>query len=265
MIPVAKYNSRADKVNSLVCVGLDPELAKIPDRFKNVAFPQFQFNKWIIDQTHEYTAAYKPNIAFYEQHGEKGMKELKMTIDYINGNHPDIFTICDAKRADIGNTNRAYVDEFFDYFRFDSVTLHPYLGQEAIEPFLERDDKCIIILVRTSNKGAPEFQDLNVGGKKVWEVVAENVVNKWNSRGNCMLFIGATYPEEMRRAREIAGEMTFLTAGTGAQGGSASEVIKAGKNSAGKGLIINSSRGIIFSEDPKEEAKKLRDEINKWR
>src|SRR3989344_4816825 len=119
---IDKYNSRAKKINSLVCVGLDSELAKIPQRFKNKAFPQFEFNKLIIEETHEYAAAYKPNIAFYEQHGDKGLKELKMTMDFLAGNYPDIFTICDAKRGDVDNTNRGYIEEIFDWLRFDGIT-----------------------------------------------------------------------------------------------------------------------------------------------
>ena len=178
MTPIDKYNTRARKINSLVCVGLDAELAKLPDRFKNVAFPQFQFNKWIIEETHEYAASYKLNIAFYEQHGDKGLKELKMTMDYLVGNHPDIFTICDAKRGDIGNTNRGYVEEIFDWLRFDAITLHPYLGKESLEPFLERKDKMLFILCRTSNPGAGEFQDL------IWQTVAQNV-KSWGE--NCGL------------------------------------------------------------------------------
>ena len=157
-----KYNKRAKKINSLLCVGLDADFAKIPERFLKMEFPQFEFNKWIINETHEYTSAYKPNSAFYEARGEKGVAELKMTIDYLNKNHPDIFTILDAKRGDIGNTNNGYVASTFDWFGFDAITINPYLGQEAVQPFLDRKDKVSIILCRTSNKGAGEFQDLEI-------------------------------------------------------------------------------------------------------
>ncbi len=265
MNPVEKYNQRAKEINSLLCVGLDADFEKIPERFKTMEFPQFEFNKYIIEETHEYTAAYKPNTAFYEARGDAGMRELKMTMEYLIQNHPAIFTICDAKRADIGNTNEGYVNSIFDWLGFDAVTLHPYLGQEALQPFLDRSDKASIILCRTSNPGAGEFQDLESSGKKLWETVAEKVASDWNKNNNCMLVVGATYPEEMKKIREIAGDMTFLVPGIGAQGGNVEEVMKAGLNSAGLGLIISSSRGIIFADNPKEEAKKLCEEIRKYK
>lgn len=254
MSPIEKYNSRVDKINSLVCVGLDP-----------VEFPQFEFNKRIIDATAEFAAAFKPNMAFYESHGEKGLVALQKTMDYLHANHPEIFTICDAKRADIGSTNEEYAKAIFDYFGFDAVTLHPYLGKEALEPFLSRQDKVSIILCRTSNPGAGELQDLEFAGKKLWEIVAEKVAAEWNYNNNCMLVVGATYPKELAEVRQIVGNMTLLVPGVGAQGGSVKDVVKAGLNSAKKGLIINSSRGIIFSSDPGAEARKLRDEINEYR
>ncbi|MFH1201260.1 MAG: orotidine-5'-phosphate decarboxylase, partial [bacterium] len=135
---IDKYNKRAKKINSLLCVGLDADFTKIPKRFLKKKFPQFEFNKWIIEETHEYAAAFKANSAFYEARGDKGTKELKMTMDYLIKNHPDIFTILDAKRADIGNTNNGYVSAIFDWLNFDAVTLHPYLGKEALLPFLDR-------------------------------------------------------------------------------------------------------------------------------
>src|SRR5581483_11396576 len=205
-----------------------------------------------------------PNAAFYEARGEQGLRELKMTMDYLIQNHPDIFTICDAKRADIGNTNNGYVFSIFDYFGFDAVTLHPYLGSEALKPFLERTDKASIILCRTSNPGANEFQDLSAGGKPVWQIVAEKVAKEWNSRNNCMLVVGATYPSEMKAVRDLVGDMTFLVPGVGAQGGDVKAAVLAGVNSQKLGMIVNSSRGIIFAADPAQEAKKLRDEINKY-
>lgn len=269
MNPIEKYNERAREINSLLCVGLDSDFDKIPDKFKTEEMPQFEFNKWIIDQTHEYAAAFKINIAFYEARGDKGIHELKETMEYIKVYHPDIFTICDAKRGDIGNTNNGYVTSLFDWFGFDAATIHPYLGQEAVKPFLDRRDKVSIILCRNSNTGAGEFQDLEVGGlpaqagKKLWQIVAENVHQEWNKNNNCMLVMGATYPEDLKQVRAIVGDMTFLVPGVGAQGGSVSEVMKAGLNSQGLGLIINSSRGIIFAENPKEEAKKLCEEIRK--
>jgi len=245
-------------------VGLDADFEKIPDRFLKTEFPQFEFNKWIIEETHEFAAAFKANIAFYEARGDQGIRELKLTTEYLKEKHPDIFTICDCKRADIGNTNRGYVDSLFDWLGFDAITLHPYLGREALQPFLDRPDKGSIILCRTSNPGAGELQDLEADGKPLWQIVAEKVVNEWNKNKNCMLVVGATYPEEMKKIRELAPNMTFLVPGVGAQGGSLKEVLKAGLNSEGLGLIINSSRGIIFSESPKEEAGKLCQEMKTY-
>lgn len=268
---IDKYNQRAKKINSLLCVGLDTDVAKIPERFLKMEFPQFEFNKWIIEETHEYASAYKPNFAFYETRGAQGVKELEMTMDYLVKNHPDIFTIADAKRGDIGNTNKAYAISIFDTLHFDAMTVHPYLGQEAVRPFLDRKDKVSIILCRTSNSGAGELQDLSVAdpstalrARPLWQVIAEQVSKSWNKNNNCMLVVGATYPEEMKKVREITGDMTFLVPGIGAQGGDVQAVMKAGLNSQGLSLIINSSRGIIFAENPKEEARKLCEEIRKY-
>jgi orotidine-5'-phosphate decarboxylase len=262
---INKYDNRARTIHSLLCVGLDADYNHIPERFKNEEFPQFAFNQWIIEQTHEYTAAYKPNIAFYEAQGDQGIRELKLTMDYLQIDHPDIYTICDAKRADIGNTNTGYTTAIFDWLGFDSITLHPYLGSEALTPFLTREDKGCIILCRTSNPGAGELQDLLVDGKPLWHVVAEKVRDDWNTNNNCMLVVGATYPDELRQIRQIMGDMTFLVPGIGAQGGDVEATLEAGLNSDGLGMIINSSRGIIFAENPAEAARDLRDAINQYR
>ena len=262
---IDKYNKRADKVNSLVCVGLDSDFAKVPERFKKLENPQFEFNKWIIDQTAEFVACYKPNSAFYEARGDAGIRELKMTMEYLQKNYADIFTICDAKRGDIGNTNNGYAEEIFDWLGFDAVTLHPYMGKESLKPFLDRADKGCVILCRTSNPGAGEIQDLIVDGKPVWQIAAKKVSDGWNYNRNCMLVVGATYPEEMKIIRSIVGDMALLVPGVGAQGGDVEATVKVGLNSDKKGMVINSSRGIIFAENPAEEAKKLRDEINKYR
>jgi orotidine-5'-phosphate decarboxylase len=257
-----KYSRRAHAIDSLLCVGLDSSLDKIPARFLDAEFPQFAFNQWIINETAEYTSAYKPNMAFYEARGLQGLAELQMTMEYLQSHYPDIVTVCDAKRADIGNTNHGYVASIFDVLGFDAITLHPYLGAEALAPFLERGDKACIILCRTSNPGAGEFQDLDTGGRPLWQAVAEKVSRNWNANGNCMLVVGATYPAEMRKIRAIAPNMTFLVPGIGAQGGDVSAVVAAGLDADGKGLMINSSRGIIFSDDPALAARTLRDEIN---
>ncbi len=268
MNPIEKYNQRARKINSLLCVGLDADFEKLPEKFKNLAssMAQFEFNKYIIEETHEYAAAFKPNVAFYEARGVEGMEALKKTMDYLHEKHPDIFTILDAKRADIGNTNNGYVTAIFDWLGFDAMTVHPYLGSEALEPFLVRKDKCTIVLVKTSNRGSGELQDLVLENKEIlWQFVAKKVSGEWNKNNNLMIVVGGTYPEELAKARELTGEMTFLVPGIGTQGGEVSKIISNGKNSAGLGLIINSARGIIFAENPKEEAKKLRDEINQYR
>lgn len=265
MTLLEKYNNRVDKVNSLLCVGLDTDFEKLPEKFKKLERPQFEFNKYIIEQTHEYAATFKPNIAFYEAQGLKGIEDLEMTAEYIHKNFPDVFTILDSKRADIGNTNQGYVTEAFDWLGFDAVTVNPYFGVEALKPFFARKDKIIMVLCRTSNPGAGEIQDLIVNGKPLWVVVTEKMVKEWNYNNNCMAVFGATYPEELRQAREILGEMTILSPGSQAQGGNPGQAAAAGLNSEKKGMMINSSRGILFSENPAEEAKRLRDEINKYR
>lgn len=267
-----KLNEVMDAKKSLLCVGLDSEYEKLPASVKDEEYPQFTFNKKIIDATYEYVCSYKPNIAFYEARGEKGMNELKMTMDYLRKRYSDIFTICDAKRADIGNTNKGYVAHIFDYLGFDAITLHPYLGSEALKPFLDRKDKASIVLCRTSNKGAGELQDLEVNGEPLYMHVARTVSAKWNTNKNCMLVVGATYPEEMKKIRSVVGDMTFLVPGIGAQGGDVKKTVEAGLNSEKKGMIINSARSIIFASGEEDfaqkagnEARLLRDEINKYR
>lgn len=246
-----KLEKIVKKNDSLLCVGLDQS--------------SFDFNKKIIDQTFDLVCAYKPNSAFYEAEGAKGIEELKKTCDYLKKNHPEIVIILDAKRADIGSTNEGYVKYAFDYLGVDAITLHPYLGSEAIKPFLERVDKSCIILVRTSNPGAGEFQDLKVGKKPLYQVVAEKVSKDWNKNDNCLMVTGATYPKELSEIRKLAPKTTFLVPGVGAQGGDLEATLRAGLTKKGDGLIINSSRGIIFANNPREEAIKLKNLINSFR
>jgi orotidine-5'-phosphate decarboxylase len=257
-----KFDRRVQAVESLLCIGLDPELDRIPARFRDDAWPLFAFNRWIVEQTHPYAAAYKPNMAFYEAQGAQGIKELELTMEYLRSECPEIPTICDAKRGDIGNSNRGYAVSIFDVMGFDAATLHPYLGKEALAPFLERRDKVCIILCRTSNPGAGEFQNLDSGGRPLWETVAQRVSTEWNAAGNCMLVVGATCPEEMKRIRAIAPAIPFLVPGVGAQGGDVAAAVSAGLNAQGNGLLISSSRAILFSDDPEAAARDLRDEIN---
>jgi len=254
------------KNNSLLCVGLDSDIENLPEEFKAKKYPQFEFNKFIIDKTYDLVCAYKPNSAFYEAKGAKGIEELKMTVDYIKNKDSDIVIILDAKRADIGSTNKGYAKFTFDYLKADAITLHPYLGKEAIGPFLEKADKGCIIVCRTSNSGAGEFQDLVSSGKKLYQQVALNVVKNWNTNKNCLLVVGATYPKELADVRKLAGdEIWFLVPGIGAQGGDVEKTVRAGQNSKGTGMIINSARGIIFSKNPEQAGKELRDKINKYR
>lgn len=233
--------------NKFVCIGLDKG--------------DFEFDKTIIDQTYDLVCAYKPQSAFYEAGGAAGWKALKKTVQYIHEKSSDIPVILDAKRADIGSTNEAYVKAIFDDLGFDAVTIHPYLGKEAMEPFLQRADKGIIVLVKTSNPGAGEFQDLEIDGKPLYQVVAEHVVSDWNKNGNCAVVVGATYPEELKIVRGIVGDMPILIPGIGAQGGDLENTIKNGLNSQKQGLIISSSRGIIFAPNPREAALKLHQDI----
>jgi len=233
--------------NKFVCVGLDQG--------------EFEFNKNIIDQTADLVCAYKPQSAFYETEGTTGVEALKKTIQYIREKDPGIPIILDAKRGDIGNTNKAYVKTIFDDLGVDAVTVHPYLGKESLEPFLNRADKGIIVLVKTSNPGAGEFQDLETGGKPLYQIVAKHVANDWNKNNNCAVVVGATYPEELKKVREIVGDMPILVPGVGAQGGDLEATIKNGLNSKKQGLIISSSRGIIFAPNPREATLKLHQEI----
>jgi len=257
---IKKYETRAKNVNSLVCVGLDSDTAQIPSQFSS----QFEFNKWVIDQTHPYACAYKPNMAFYEALGTKGWDALAQTMDYLHTQHPDIFMICDAKRADIGNTNKGYVRAIFDELRFDAITLHPYLGKEALTPFLERADKVSIILCRTSNPNSGEFQSVMIGDKPLWRMVAEQVATHWNTNQNCMLVMGATYPQELEGLRDVIGNMPLLIPGIGAQGGDLESVIHYGLAKNGLGLLINASRSIIFAQNPAQETQKLQTQINTY-
>lgn len=268
-----KLNSTIDENDSLLCIGLDVDLEKIPTSLKNNPAPLFIFNKAIIDATHDLVCAYKPNSAFYEAYGPKGIEQLKQTADYIHQNYPNIPIILDAKRGDIGNTNNGYTSSIFDYLGMDAVTLHPYFGQESLRPFLAREDKGLIILCRSSNPGAGEFQDLMTDGKPVYQHVAKEVVEKWNDKNNCLLMVGATYPEEMEMVRKIAGpDMAFLVPGIGAQGGDIGEAVKAGLGANKRGLIISSTRDIIyassdddFAEAARKRAIEVRDEINQYR
>ncbi len=240
------------QLGKFVCVGLDPEYSRLPEVVKAslpVKETLFVFAREIIDATHDLVCAYKPNIAFYEALGDEGLQALTRTVRYIKEHYPHIPVILDAKRADIGNTNLGYVTSAFDLLEVDAITVHPYLGKEALLPFLARKEKGIIVLAKTSNPGSGEFQNLLVGEAQepLYQVVARSVAQSWNTNGNCGLVVGATYPSELKRVREIVGDMPLLIPGIGAQGGDVSATVKAGQDSRGWGMIINSSRGIIYA------------------
>ena len=262
-----------EKNNSLLCVGLDPDLEKFAKHLKPSVESIFDFNKAIIDATAEFVCAFKPNSAFYESHGAEGIEQLKKTCDYLRQTYPHIPILLDSKRGDIGNTNEHYATFAFDYLGADAVTIAPYMGREANQAFLDRKDKGIIVLCRTSNPGAGEFQDLDVGGQKLYQLVAEHVIQQWNQNGNCLLVVGATSSPELVDVRSLIGDdVTLLIPGIGLQGGDVEATVRGGINIKGTGAIINSSRGIIFASAGEDfaqaaeaEAKKVRDEINKYR
>lgn len=259
-----------EKKNSLLCVGLDPDLSKIPSHLRSMDTPLFQFNKVIVDTTSDLVCAYKPQIAYYSAF--QAEHELKLTMDYIRNNHPGIPIILDAKRGDIGTTAEMYAREAFDRFKADAVTVNPYMGTDALEPFLERKDKGVIILCRTSNPGAKDIQDLKSNGKRLYQIIAHKAATEWNHNGNVLLVVGATYPRELYEIRSIVGDMPFLVPGIGAQGGDVESAVINGKTRNGTGMIISSSRSIIyasngidFAELARKTAMDLRNEINKYR
>ncbi len=298
--------------SNFVCVGLDSEYDSIPEAAQrggnetavDVANTIVAFNRAIVGETIDIACAYKPNIAFYEKQGDAGINALFRTMQDIRILTHDVPVILDAKRADIGNTNMGYVSAAFDFLRADAITVNPYLGGETLKPFLDRADKGVIVLCKTSNPGAGEFQDdeiimnfqqladlvgdadeanalngkfgwSNAGGgyrMPVYQKVALRVSRHWNKNGNCALVVGATYPHELSEIRELVGDMPILLPGIGTQGGDVRQTVQAGKDSRGQGMIINSSRGIIFASNGEDfaqaarrETEKLRDLINQYR
>lgn len=256
---------------SFLAVGLDVDLNKIPQHLLALEDPIFEFNKAIIDATHDLAVAYKPNTAFYEAYGIKGWMSLQKTIHYINSTYPDIFTIADAKRGDIGNTSSMYAKAFFEDLNFDSVTVAPYMGKDSVEPFLAFENKHTIMLALTSNEGAFDFQTLNVdgarggaersGAKELYKQVLETS-KTWKNSENLMYVVGATKAEYFTEIRKIVPDSFLLVPGVGAQGGSLSEVCKYGMN-ANVGLLINSSRAIIYASNGTDFVEKAREEALK--
>lgn len=249
---------------SFLCVGLDTDLSKIPSHILKTSDPVFEFNKQIIDQTAEFAVAYKPNIAFYEALGPKGWESLQKTVEYIP---KDIFTIADAKRGDIGNTSSLYAKAFFETMDFDSITVAPYMGVDSVKPFLEFENKWVILLALTSNEGSADFQLIpSQSGKPLFQEVLEKS-SKWGNPDNMMYVVGATRGEKIAEVRKVVPDHFFLVPGVGAQGGSLEDVAKFGMNSH-CGLLVNSSRGIIYAGKDKDfakvagnEAKKLQQEM----
>lgn len=251
---------------SFLCVGLDTDIKKIPQHLLSEEDPVFAFNKAIIDATAEYAVAYKPNTAFYEVYGAKGWTSLEKTINYIKENHPEIFVIADVKRGDIGNTSANYARAFFETLKADAITVAPYMGVDSVEPFLGFDDRWVILLALTSNKGSKDFQYLNAEGQELYK----NVLMKsqeWADENKMMYVVGATHPEELGEIRKMLPHHFFLVPGVGAQGGDLQAVARYGLNDQ-VGLLVNSSRGIIyasngedFAERAAAEAKKLQQQM----
>lgn len=246
---------------SFLCVGLDPDLTKIPAHLLETEDPIFEFNKAIIDATHDLAVGYKPNTAFFEAYGIKGWMSLQKTINYINENFPEIFTIADAKRGDIGNTSSMYAKAFFEDLNFDSVTVAPYMGKDSVEPFLAFENKHTIMLALTSNEGAFDFQTLTTNGKELYKQVLETS-KTWKNSHNLMYVVGATKAEYFADIRKIVPDSFLLVPGIGAQGGSLSEVCKYGMNDK-VGLLVNSARAIIYASKGTDFAKKAREEALK--
>lgn len=248
------------KKNSFLCVGLDTDMNKIPRHLLKSDDPIFEFNKEIIDATIDFCVAYKPNLAFYEALGSRGLESLEKTMEYIP---KDVFTIADAKRGDVGNTSSLYARAFFEQMAFDSITVAPYMGEDSVKPFLAYDGKWVILLALTSNKGSEDFQDLKIEGtsNKLFEEVLKTS-QRWGNPENMMYVIGATKSEKLKEIRKIVPHHFLLVPGIGAQGGSLEEVAKYGMNSD-CGLLVNSSRGIIYASSDQDFAAKAREESKK--
>jgi orotidine-5'-phosphate decarboxylase len=259
------------RVGTLLCVGLDPELERLPEPLRALPVEEalVTFIRAIVEETHDLVCAYKPNAAFYEAHGVAGQRALLRTIALIHELAPDVPVLLDAKRGDVANTSRFYARAVFDVAQADGVTLHPYQGADALTPFLKRAERGVFILCRTSNPGAAELQDLRVNGEPLYLVVARRVAIHWNTRGNCGLVVGATWPDELRAIRDVALDLPILLPGVGAQGGDLEASVRAGLDARGMGLLVSASRGVLYAsagEDfgaaARAEALRLRDTIN---
>jgi orotidine-5'-phosphate decarboxylase len=267
-----KFSERLDRAHaaadSLVCVGLDPDLARLPDDLRSDREPLLAFNRRIVDATHDLCAAYKPQIAFYSALGKED--ELAASIRYIRERAPDALVILDAKRGDIGNTAEAYAREAFERYDADAVTVNPYMGEDAVLPFLARPERGAVLLCRTSNPGGHDFQDLVIDGLPLYRRVAQRAAARWNRHGNLMLVVGATRPQELAELRRAHPELSFLVPGIGAQGGDLEGILSVGLDAGGKGLLVSSSRAVIYagggtSAAIREAAQELNGAINRRR
>lgn len=267
---VTALQDRWREANSLVCVGLDPEPAKIPARFRDDRDAVFAFCRDIVDATAGYACSFKPQIAHFAALGAEDA--LQRLIAHIHDAHPGVPVILDSKRGDIGSTARHYATEAFDRYGADAVTVNPYLGRDSVQPFLDRADRGVVVLCRTSNPGAGDLQDMLVDGRPLYQHVAEKVALQWNEHRNCALVVGATWPQQLREVRAIVGDVPFLVPGVGAQGGDVEAVVTNAKTGDGTGLIVSSSRAILYAsgDDDYAEAaasatQALRDAINRCR
>ncbi len=273
---VAALRTRWRDAGSLVCVGLDPEPGRFPARRAGDADADvvFRFCRDIVDATAEFVCAFKPQIAHFAAVGAEGA--LARLIAYIHASHPGIPVILDAKRGDIGSTAKHYAEEAFDRFGADAVTVNPYLGRDSIQPFLDRRGKGVVVLCRTSNPGAVELQDLSVatatGSRPLYQLVAERVAGEWNADGQCALVVGATWPAQLAEVRAIVGGMPLLVPGVGAQGGDVEALVRNGKTVDGDGLVVSTSRAVLYASGGPEyaeaagvAARGLRDQINRYR
>src|SRR5688572_15314616 len=267
---VESLRQRWSSVDALVCVGLDPEPAKFPAQFARDPDAVFAFCRAIADATADHACAFKPQIAHFAALGAEDA--LARLIAHIHATHPGIPVILDAKRGDIGSTAQQYAREAFDRYAADAVTANPYLGRDSVQPFLDRADRGVIVLCRTSNPGAGDLQDLPVDGRPLYQHVAEKVARDWNGHGNCALVVGATWPAQLKEVRAIVGDMPFLVPGVGAQGGDVEAVVSNAKTADGTGVIVSSSRAVLYAsagddyaQAAANEARRLRDEINRYR
>ena len=256
--------------DSLLCVGLDPEPEKFPTHLRGHPDAVFEFCRAIIDATADLVCCFKPQIAHFAALGDEFA--LQRCIAHIHENYPGLPVILDAKRGDIGSTAERYAVEAFDRYGADAVTINPYLGRDSAQPFLDRADKGVVLLCRTSNAGAGDFQDLDCAGRPLYQHVAETVARDWNANGNCLLVVGATWPQELASIRALVGEMPLLVPGIGAQGGDVEVVVSNGKTADGAGLLISSSRAILyagkgedFADAARAAAQELRETIDRFR